>query len=111
MSSFIAPALDLEQFGPCLPGSNPVAAHRRTPHPSHTACQSAAHCRDAPSDQRLRRTVFETMFAEPGLYLMDEPEAALSFTSCLRLVALMHELGQSGAQVICATHRTEPRRS
>jgi predicted ATPase len=44
------------------------------------------------------------MFREPGLYVMDEPEAALSFTSCLRLVALMHQLGESGAQVICATH-------
>lgn len=49
-------------------------------------------------------TIFESMFNEPGLYLMDEPEAALSFTSCLRLVALIHELGRSGAQVICATH-------
>jgi predicted ATPase len=49
-------------------------------------------------------TVFDAMFADPGLYLMDEPEAALSFTSCLRLVALMHELGESGAQVIWATH-------
>jgi predicted ATPase len=48
--------------------------------------------------------VFRDMFREPGLYLMDEPEAALSFSSCLRLVALMHELGESGAQVICATH-------
>jgi len=48
--------------------------------------------------------IFQKMFREPGLYLMDEPEAALSFTSCLRLIALMHELGQSGAQVICATH-------
>jgi predicted ATPase len=48
--------------------------------------------------------IFESMFREPGLYLMDEPEAALSFSSCLRLVALMHGLGQSGAQVICATH-------
>lgn len=48
--------------------------------------------------------VFDQMFAEAGLYLMDEPEAALSFTSCLRLVGLIHELGRSGAQVICATH-------
>lgn len=48
--------------------------------------------------------IFGEMFNQPGMYLMDEPEAALSFTSCLRLVALMHELGQSGAQVICATH-------
>jgi predicted ATPase len=49
-------------------------------------------------------TVFDAMFTDPGLYLMDEPEAALSFTSCLRLVALIHELGESGSQVICATH-------
>jgi predicted ATPase len=49
-------------------------------------------------------TIFETMFRQPGLYLMDEPEAALSFTSCLRLVALMYELSSSGAQIICATH-------
>ncbi len=49
-------------------------------------------------------TVLDTMFREPGLYLMDEPEAALSFQSCLRLVALLHQLGESGAQVICATH-------
>lgn len=27
-------------------------------------------------------TVFASMFEEPGLYVMDEPEAALSFTSC-----------------------------
>jgi len=49
-------------------------------------------------------TVFDSMFAEPGFYVMDEPEAALSFTSCLRLVGLMHQLGQTGAQVVCATH-------
>jgi predicted ATPase len=48
--------------------------------------------------------IFESMFREPGLYLLDEPEAALSFTSCLHLVALMHQLAGSGAQVICATH-------
>ncbi|MGQ0778814.1 MAG: hypothetical protein ACT4NY_31125 [Pseudonocardiales bacterium] len=49
-------------------------------------------------------TVFGSMFRDPGFYVMDEPEAALSFTSCLQLVALMHQLGQSGAQVVCATH-------
>ena len=49
-------------------------------------------------------TVFAEMFHQPGLYLMDEPEAALSFTSCLQLVALMRDLGESGAQIICATH-------
>ncbi len=49
-------------------------------------------------------TVFDAMFREPGIYLMDEPEAALSFQSCLRLVELIHRLGRSGAQVVCATH-------
>ncbi|SFS92745.1 ATP-binding cassette domain-containing protein [Saccharopolyspora flava] len=49
-------------------------------------------------------TVFREMFNKPGFYVMDEPEAALSFTSCLHLVSLLHELGQTGAQVVCATH-------
>jgi predicted ATPase len=48
--------------------------------------------------------VFRARFQEPGFYVMDEPESALSFTSCLQLVALIYELGQSGAQVVCATH-------
>lgn len=48
--------------------------------------------------------VFRSMFRDPGFYVMDEPESALSFTACLHLVALMYELGQSGAQVVCATH-------
>ncbi|MGV9311243.1 AAA family ATPase [Streptomyces sp. NPDC003691] len=49
-------------------------------------------------------TMFRAMFDGPGFYVMDEPEAALSFTSCLQLVGLMHELGRSGAQIVCATH-------
>jgi predicted ATPase len=48
--------------------------------------------------------IFRSMFQEPGFYVLDEPESALSFTACLNLVALMHELGESGAQVVCATH-------
>ncbi|MFJ9851518.1 AAA family ATPase [Streptomyces sp. NPDC101150] len=47
---------------------------------------------------------FREKFAQPGLYVMDEPEAALSFSSCLQLVGLMDELAAMGAQVICATH-------
>ncbi|SHF02735.1 Predicted ATPase [Seinonella peptonophila] len=49
-------------------------------------------------------TVLETMFHEPGLYLLDEPEAALSFQSCLRLITLFQQIIKSGGQVICATH-------
>lgn len=48
--------------------------------------------------------IFRAMFHERGLYIMDEPEAALSFNSCIQLVALMHQLGKAGAQIVCATH-------
>lgn len=41
---------------------------------------------------------------EPGFYLMDEPDAPLSFTSCLGLVALLYELARAGSQVVLATH-------
>jgi predicted ATPase len=48
--------------------------------------------------------IFRSMFGQPGLYLLDEPEAALSFSSCLALVGMLHELAKDGSQVICATH-------
>lgn len=43
-------------------------------------------------------------FTRPGFYLLDEPEAALSFTSCLALVGLLDQLAGNGSQVLCATH-------
>jgi predicted ATPase len=39
-----------------------------------------------------------------GFYLMDEPEAPLSFTSTLSLVASLDALRRTGAQVVVATH-------
>lgn len=48
--------------------------------------------------------ILEQHFAIRGFYLLDEPETALSFQSTLALVALLHRLGQSGSQVIAATH-------
>jgi len=41
---------------------------------------------------------------EPGFYLMDEPDAPLSFTACLGLVALLHDLAAMGTQAVVATH-------
>ncbi|WP_099041473.1 AAA family ATPase [Mycobacterium neglectum] len=41
---------------------------------------------------------------ERGLFILDEPEAALSFTSCLQLMALMDSLIADGSQVLLATH-------
>ncbi len=43
-------------------------------------------------------------FHQPGFYVLDEPEAALSFTSCLALVGVLHSLAGNGGQVLCATH-------
>ena len=39
-----------------------------------------------------------------GFYLMDEPEAPLSFTSTLGLLARLDHLRADGAQVVVATH-------
>ncbi|MDF5751284.1 AAA family ATPase [Spongiactinospora sp. TRM90649] len=49
-------------------------------------------------------TVLERMVSGPGLFLLDEPEAALSFHSCVRLVGFMHRVARQGGQIICATH-------
>ena len=49
-------------------------------------------------------TVLRQRFTEVGVYFMDEPEAALSFSSCLGLVALLAQMADEGSQVIVATH-------
>jgi predicted ATPase len=48
--------------------------------------------------------LLERKFAGPGFYLMDEPEAPLSFTSTLGLVARLDALRAEGAQIVVATH-------
>lgn len=48
--------------------------------------------------------VLTAMSVEPGLYLMDEPESALSFDSCLVLLALLGQMRDAGSQVVVATH-------
>jgi predicted ATPase len=49
--------------------------------------------------------ILNSRFQEPGLYVLDEPESALSFTGCLALVGLLTEIGESGyGQAIVATH-------
>lgn len=48
--------------------------------------------------------ILRTRINQPGFYLMDEPDAPLSFVSSLSLVALLHDLGAAGAQVIVASH-------
>ena len=48
--------------------------------------------------------MLRTRVNEPGFYLLDEPDAPLSFIACLGLVALLHDLAQAGAQAVVATH-------
>ncbi|HJQ04437.1 MAG TPA: AAA family ATPase [Nocardioides sp.] len=48
--------------------------------------------------------VLRTRFDSPGFYCLDEPEAALSFSSTLGLISRLHEIAAAGGQVLCATH-------
>ena len=48
--------------------------------------------------------VLRTRFDSPGFYCLDEPESALSFSSCLALVGVLDDLARNGGQVLCATH-------
>ncbi|MEV4656583.1 AAA family ATPase [Micromonospora sp. NPDC049301] len=43
-------------------------------------------------------------FKPGGLYLLDEPEAALSVHGCLALLTRIHDLVDAGSQFIIATH-------
>ena len=43
-------------------------------------------------------------FSDRGLYLLDEPESALSPQRQLATLARMHELVQAGSQFLIATH-------
>jgi predicted ATPase len=48
--------------------------------------------------------ILRTRVNQAGFYLMDEPDAPLSFTSLLGLAALLHDLAASGSQLVVATH-------
>jgi predicted ATPase len=42
--------------------------------------------------------------SQAGFYLLDEPDAALSFTATLALVAIINDLVAAGSQIVLATH-------
>ena len=46
----------------------------------------------------------ESRTTERGLWVLDEPESALSIRSCLRLLALLDGMVATGSQVLLATH-------
>jgi predicted ATPase len=43
-------------------------------------------------------------FIRRGLYCLDEPESALSFSSSLAVIGVLKQLADNGSQVLCATH-------
>ncbi len=49
-------------------------------------------------------TLLDRKFSGYGFYLMDEPEAPLSFTSTLGLLARLDALRANGSQAVVATH-------
>jgi len=49
-------------------------------------------------------TLVGDRMVHPGLYVLDEPESALSFDNCLALVAKMHGLAENDSQVLLSTH-------
>lgn len=48
--------------------------------------------------------ILRTRVNQAGFYLMDEPDAPLSFTAALGLAALLYELAEAGSQMVVATH-------
>lgn len=48
--------------------------------------------------------ILRTRFNSAGLYCLDEPEAAMSFSAQLALMGTMQDLVEGGAQLLCATH-------
>lgn len=48
--------------------------------------------------------LFKNRFRSHGLYLMDEPEAALSPQRQLEFLSLLHEYVKRGGQFVIATH-------
>ncbi|WP_415127930.1 AAA family ATPase [Microbacterium sp.] len=48
--------------------------------------------------------ILDTRFDAPGFYCLDEPEAALSFSSTLTLISTLDRIVRDGGQILCATH-------
>ena len=71
---------------------------RRTPH------QTFGGALNAQSHGESFLAFLSSRDTERGLFILDEPEAALSFSSCLHLMALMDSLVADGSQFLLATH-------
>ena len=119
--SILAPALRLKE-------SEPRAGHRLTVERepgqhawayfmrADTMQSLYAYLEENPSGtrppERLRELshgegflqILRTRVNQRGFYLMDEPDAPLSFVASLGLVALLHDLAREHSQAVVATH-------
>jgi predicted ATPase len=59
---------------------------------------------DANSHGESFLTLFQSRFVPDGLFMLDEPEAALSPLSQLGLIAMIKDMVEKGGQFILATH-------
>ena len=59
---------------------------------------------DAQSHGEAFLSLFKARFVPDGLFLLDEPEAALSPTSQLALLAMLQDMVKDGGQFVVATH-------
>lgn len=72
-------------------------------HPSLAAQEQTYH--ELSHGESFLAMLSSRRFAGDGFFVLDEPEAGLSFTAQLALVGTLHEFaGRSGSQVLMATH-------
>jgi predicted ATPase len=94
------------------PRANAYFLRAETAHGLYTYLEELPPPPRAPADDDLHErshgegflALLERKFNGYGFYLMDEPEAPLSFTSTLGLLARLDALRSVGAQVVVATH-------
>jgi predicted ATPase len=80
---------------------NLATAVEANPNPMHDVFQRPLH---EQSHGESFLDIAVNRFGPRGLYLLDEPEAALSISGQLALLARMHELVEQHCQFVVATH-------
>lgn len=80
-----------------------------TMHGFYTYLEQNPGARDEPVFHEMSHgegflSLISDRFTRRGLYCLDEPESALSFSSSLAVVGVLNRLAESGSQVLCATH-------
>jgi energy-coupling factor transport system ATP-binding protein len=68
---------------------------------------SDRHPRDLSEGQRLALVLAIVLAPQPPVLLLDEPTRGLDYPSKDRLVAILHELAETGHAIVLATHDVE----